>query len=104
MPFINSIFIMEDSYYTNSPYHIPAYNYPQLLPSTYIHPESAAGQLGPTWVELALILHEQQEYLQDKLAQPPQTFTRPTTHPILATMQLGLTKKEIEEVLEGRSG
>jgi hypothetical protein len=67
MPYINGIFIMEDSYYLNTPFYIPAYNSyhnePQIPLGTYIHPESAAGQLGLTPTELALILEEQHEFM-----------------------------------------
>jgi hypothetical protein len=67
MLFINGIFVMDHSYYNNTPYHISAYSYhyrePQIPPSIHIHPESAAGQLGLTPEELAPILREQQEFL-----------------------------------------
>jgi hypothetical protein len=88
-----------------SHYQIPAYNHhhsePQLPPSTYIHPDSAAGILAITPEELAPILQDQQEFLQNKFAQPLPIITEPTTyHLIPATQQLGLTQEEIEEVLK----
>jgi hypothetical protein len=52
---------------------------PWVMPNTYINPESPAGQLGLTPEELMPILHDQQEFLRDKLAQPPPALTRPTT-------------------------
>jgi hypothetical protein len=48
-------------------------------PSTYIHLESPAGQMGLTPKELEPILEHQQEFLRDKLTQPPPALTRPTT-------------------------
>jgi hypothetical protein len=106
MPFSNSVFILEDhNYFHNNPFQTPGhnnyYNKPQLTHSTHIHPQSAAGQLGLTPEELAPILHEQQEFLQNKSTQPPMILTRPTTtHWIPATEELGLTQDEVEEVLE----
>jgi hypothetical protein len=83
MPSNQGHFVMDDSYYLGSHYQIPAYNHhhmePQLLPSNYIHPDSAAGQLGLTPAEMAPILRQQQEFLRDELAQPPPALTRPTT-------------------------
>jgi hypothetical protein len=83
MPSNQGHFVMDDSYYLGSHYQIPAYNHnhyrePQLLPSNYIH--SAAGQLGLTPAEMAPILRQQQEFLQDELAQPPPALTRSTTY------------------------
>jgi hypothetical protein len=71
MLYINGIFVIGYSYYTNTSLQIPAYSYhhrePKILPSTCIHPDSAADQLGLTPAELTPILHEQQEFLPDKL-------------------------------------
>ena len=68
-----------DHTYSNSPYNTPIYNHyywePQLPPSIHIHPQSAAGQLGYTPEELAPILREQQQFLQNELAQPPCVLT-----------------------------
>ena len=87
--------------YGPGPYYIPAHNSNYNQPLDYIHPDSIAGQLGLTPTELAPILQEQQELMRDELAQPPPTFTKPTTnHLIPATQQLGLSPEEVEEVLE----
>src|SRR6202167_2451449 len=51
----------------------------RVIPNTYIHPESPAGQLGLTPQELDPILRDQQEFLRNELAQPPPILTRPTT-------------------------
>jgi hypothetical protein len=76
---LNGIYAMEDSYYTGPQYQILAYSPPRIAPSSYIHPESAAGLLGITPEELAPILQDQQEFLGDELAQPPPALTRSTT-------------------------
>jgi hypothetical protein len=56
---------------------------PQLPPSTHIHPDSVAAQLGLTPTEMAPILQEQREFLRNELrneiAQPPPVLTRPAT-------------------------
>jgi hypothetical protein len=92
---------MDDSYYIDSQFHIPSYSELHTQPEIIIHPNSTAAQLGLTPAELVPILREQQEYLRDEVAQPPPTFTRPTTvHLIPATEQLGLTTEEVEEVLQ----
>ena len=92
---------MDDSYYIDSQFHIPSYSELHTQPEIIIHPNSTAAQLGLTPAELAPILREQQEYLRDEVAQPPPTFTQPTTvHLIPATKQLGLTTEEVEEVLQ----
>jgi hypothetical protein len=116
MPYINGIFVMEDSY--NTPYYNSALNNhywePQLPPSIHIHPESPAGQLGYTLEELGPILHEQQQFLRDKFAQPPPTSTsyhRPprtkTTpdptfyaHPQQEAAKLGITPEELAAISE----
>src|ERR1700729_993879 len=84
-----------DHTYSNSPYNTPIYNHyywePQLPPSLHIHPQSAAGQLGYTPEELAPILHEQQQFLQDELAQPLHVLTKPTTTSYHCTTQIEAT-------------
>ena len=61
---------MDQTYY-NSPYYTLVNNYsywePQLPPSIHIHPDSVAAQLGLTPSEMAPILQEQQEFLQNEL-------------------------------------
>jgi len=63
--------IMAHYYGPDSPYYIPAYNHNCYLPPDYIHPDSAAGQLGLTPIEMAPILQGQQELMRDELTQPP---------------------------------
>jgi hypothetical protein len=63
------------TYGPSSPYYIPTYNHNQSLPPEYIHPNSAATQLGLTPTEMAPILQEQHELMQDELAQPPNRTT-----------------------------
>ena len=73
---------MANFYHQNTPIYNPGYNNywePQLPPSTYIHPDSVAAQLGLTPEELAPILRDQQEFLRNELAQPLPALTRPTT-------------------------
>ena len=61
----------------------------RVIPSTYIHPESPAGQLGLTPEELEPILRDQQEFLRNELAQPPPALTRTTsTHHLRARAEL----------------
>ena len=84
MPYIYGIFMVDHSYYSHTPSQNSAYSYhyqePQLPPCTYIHPDSAAAQLGLTPEELAPILEEQHQFLRDdKLTQPPPALTRSTT-------------------------
>jgi hypothetical protein len=99
MPLINGYFVMDDSYYIDSQFHIPSYRKFHTQPEIIIHPNLATTQLRLTPAELAPILREQQEYLQDEIAQPPPTFTRSTTARLIpATEQLGLITEEIEEV------
>ena len=86
-----------------------------VIPSTYIHPESPASQLGLTPKELKPILEHQWEFLQDELAQPPHTLTRPTTthhhmvqvkpqpnptplSPQQEAAQLGMTPQELANI------
>ena len=73
---------MDDSYnspftYGPGPYYIPDHNLNYIQAPDYIHPDSIAGRLGLTPMELAPILQEQQELMWDKFAQPP---TRPATY------------------------
>jgi hypothetical protein len=109
-----------DHHYYNSPYYtVNNNNYwePQPPPSMYIHPESPAGILGYTPEQLAPILHEQQQFLRDEMAQPPPVLTRPTTtyhhmarvepqpnHTPLSPQQeatrLGITPRELAEISE----
>jgi hypothetical protein len=49
--------------YGPGPYYIPNYNPNYTQAPDYIHPDSIAGQLGLTPVELAPILQEQQELM-----------------------------------------
>jgi hypothetical protein len=88
---------MDHSYYTNTPFHIPAYNNSyNFTPPTQIHPDSATRQLGLTPEELMLILW-------DKHTQPWPILTRPTTQTTTATTQLGLMEAKMEEVSEHQS-
>jgi hypothetical protein len=89
---------MEDIY--NSPftygpgaYYIPAHNSNYIQPLDYIHPDSIAGQLGLTPAELAPILQEQQELMQDELAQPP---SRPDYHYHLTPVELPLPQPQLQ--------
>jgi hypothetical protein len=109
--YVNGYFVIDNSHYINSPYHIPAYNHNHTLPADYISPNSAAAQLGLTSAEMAPILQEQRELMRDEFTQPP---TEPTTyykhttraesphppliHPNSAAAQLGLTPTEAAEV------
>jgi hypothetical protein len=60
MPFINGIFIMDPSYYTNTPLYIPPYNNSSnnnnYITPDHIHPNSSAAELSLTPEELAPIL------------------------------------------------
>ncbi|KIM77113.1 hypothetical protein PILCRDRAFT_12291 [Piloderma croceum F 1598] len=100
MPYVNGYFVMDNSHYTNSHFHIPTYNKLQAPPKPVMHPNLAAAELGLTPKELAPILQEC-ENPQIAFAQPPLILTRTTTnHPIPPTEQLGLTAEEVEELLE----
>jgi hypothetical protein len=111
---------MDHTYY-NSPYYTPVNNHyywePQPPPNIYIHPELPAGLLGYTPEQLMPILCEQQQFLQDKFAQPLPTLTRPTTtyhlrawaepqpNPTLLSpqqeaTQLGITPEELAMISE----
>jgi hypothetical protein len=117
MPFINGIFIMDLSYYTDTPLYIPPYNNSSnnnYVPPDHIHPNSAAAELGLTPEELAPILREQQRkcWYEYVYAQPPwsalavhddigaQSAPPPFIHPESATTQLRLTPEEAREVHE----
>ena len=101
MPYINGLYVMDNSFYTGSQYQIPAYSPLKMAPSTQIHPNSPAGLLGMTPEELKPILQDQQEFLRNEFAQPPPIFTRPTTYHLTpATQQLGPTAEEVEEAEE----
>jgi hypothetical protein len=103
MPRINGYFVMDDSYYTDSDFHILTYNKLQAPPELGIHSNSAAAQLGLTPEELTPILQELQqdsEYLQYEHAQPLPNLTRPTIHVNSATTQLGLITEDIADILE----
>jgi hypothetical protein len=111
-----------DHHYYNSPYYTVNNNYywePQPPPSIYIHPESPAGILGYTLEQLAPILRKQQQFLRDKIAQPPPVLSRPTTtsyhrttrittnpdpafytHPQQDAAQLGITSEELASISE----
>jgi hypothetical protein len=110
MPFTDGYFIMDNSYYINSDFHIPSYS-ELRAPPDHIHPNSAAAQLGLTPEELAPVLREQQyeyecaqpptqpttchnHYAQ---AKPPQPSSNPTpyVHPQSVAAQLGLTPNEL---------
>ena len=88
MPYINGIFVVDHSYYSPTPFQNSAYSYhyqePQLPPCTYIHPDSAAAQLGLTPEEMAPILEEP----TDRDTTPPRTFNH-TTRSYLARNNLG---------------
>src|SRR6202167_6237652 len=88
-----------DHTYSNSPYNTPIYSHyywePQLPPSIHIHPQSAAGQLGYTPEELTPILREQQQFLRDKLAQPPRVLTRPATTSYHCTTRIEATPNPV---------
>jgi hypothetical protein len=77
---------MANFYHQETPIYYSDYNSywePQLPPSIHIHPDSVAAKLGLTPAEMAPILQEQQEFLQNELqnelAQPPPTLTRSTS-------------------------
>jgi hypothetical protein len=63
MPYVNGYFVMDNSHYTNSHFHIPSYSELQTPPELTTHPNSAAAQLGLTPAELAPILQEQHELM-----------------------------------------
>src|ERR1700691_6061963 len=104
-----------DNIYSNSPYYTLANYYNHTLPEDYISPNSAAVHLGLTPTDMAPILQEQYELMQDELAQPPLALTRPATtnygleerqvmpstyiHLESPASQLGLTPKELEPIL-----
>ena len=95
MPYINGYFVMDDTYYTDSHFHIPTYDTLRTTSSTHIHPDSPAMQLSLTPEDLKLILQ-----LLDEYTQPPQISAELTIHVDLAAAQLRLTKDEMEEVME----
>ena len=69
----------------NSPYFTPVNNH------YYKEPESPAGLLGYIPEQLAPVLRKQQQFLQDKLAQPQLVLTRPTTTSYCCTMRIATT-------------
>jgi hypothetical protein len=90
---------IDDSQWIHTPLYISTYNELWITPSTHIHPDLSAAQLGLTPEDLKPILWHQQEHLLDEFAQPPPISTKPIIHPSSSAAQLGLTSEDMEEVL-----
>jgi hypothetical protein len=108
------VIYLDDSQWIKTPLYIPNYHELRTTPSSHIHLDSLAAWLSLTLEELALVLQQQLEFLQDEYAQPPTELTtyrgtpikysqplpnlKPNIHPQPSTIQLGLTPDETREV------